>query len=431
MLTKAFETGWDGEPHSRRRSRRYCATTRHIASPIIRAKHGIVMLIATRFACFCSALAAVLTLVLASEVHAQEAPPRVTVAPPLASRVAQWDEFTGRFEAMERVEVRARVSGYIDQVHFRDGSTVRQGDLLFTIDQRPFRLAVDSAKADVARTQAQIVLDEADYARAQELVKTAATPVSTLDQRRANLDIARAQELSAEAALRTAQLNLEWSEVRAPISGRASDRRVDAGNLVTGGQSGSTMLTTIVRLDPIYFVFDGSEADYLRYQRLNAEGDRGSSRDTPNPVRVQLADEKDWPHRGVMNFVDNEINARAGTIRGRAIFDNKDLFLTPGTFGRMRLYGGPLDALLIPDAAVQSDQANKVVLTVGGDGKIVAKPVTLGGLARGLRIVASGLTPDDRVVIGGLANPFVRAGVAVTAEQTEIHATNSQLAADQ
>ena len=376
------------------------------------------------------ALAAVLTMALAGALHAQNAQPEVTVAVPLASRVAQWDEFTGRFEAMERVEVRPRVSGYIDRVHFRDGSTVQQGDLLFTIDQRPFQLVVESAQADVARTRAQIVLDEADYQRAQELVKTAATPISTLDQRKANLDIARAQEMASEAALRTAQLNLEWSEVRAPTSGRVSDRRVDPGNLVTGGQSGATLLTTIVRLDPIYFVFDGSEADYLRYSRLSVGGDRGSSRDTPNPVRVQLADEKDWPHRGVMNFVDNEINARSGTIRGRAIFDNKDLFLTPGTFGRLRLYGGPLEALLIPDAAVQSDQAAKVVLTVGDDGKIAAKPVTLGGMARGLRIVATGLTPSDRVVIGGLANPFVRPGVKVVTRQTEIQATDSQFAAD-
>jgi RND family efflux transporter MFP subunit len=325
--------------------------------------------------------------------------------------------------------VRPRVSGYIDQVHFRDGGIVRQGDKLFTIDQRPFQLAVESARADVARAQAQIVFNEADYQRAVELVKTAATPVSVLDQRKANLDIARAQELASEAALHTAQLNLEWSEVRAPISGRVSDRRVDPGNLVTGGQSGATLLTTIVRLDPIYFVFDGSEADYLRYSRLSVEGGRGSSRDTPNPVRVQLADEKDWPHQGVMDFVDNEINAHSGTIRGRAIFDNKDQFLTPGTFGRMRLYGGPLDALLIPDGAIQSDQANKVVLCVDADGKVVAKPVTLGGMARGLRVVASGLTPDDRVVIGGLANPFVRPGVTVVARQSEIHPVGSQLAA--
>jgi membrane fusion protein, multidrug efflux system len=234
--------------------------------------------------------------------------------------------------------------------------------------------------------------------------------------------------MASEAALHTAQLNLEWSEVWAPISGRVSDRRVDPDNLVTGGQNGATLLTTIVRLDPIYFVFDGSEADYLRYSRFNVEGDRGSSRDTPNPVRVQLADEKDWPHQGLMNFVDNKINAHSGTIRGRAIFSNKDLFLTPGTFGRLRLFGGPLDALLIPDASVVSDQASKVVLCVGADGKVVAKPVTLGGMARGLRVIASGLTPSDRVVIGGLANPFVRPGVAVTAQPGEIHPSGNQLA---
>lgn len=386
------------------------------------------MPLATRLTCARLALSAVLMLAAANAAHAQNAQPQVTVAPPLASRVAQWDEFTGRFEAMERVEVRPRVSGYIDQVHFRDGSTVKQGDLLFTIDQRPFQIAVASTQADVVRAQAQIVFDQAEYERAVNLVKTAATPVSTLDQRKANLDIARAQEMASEAALHTAQLNLEWSEVRAPISGRVSDRRVDAGNLVAGGQNGSTLLTTIVRLDPIYFVFDGSEADYIRYSRLSVEGDRGSSRDTPNPVRVQLADEKDWPHQGVMNFVDNEINAHSGTIRGRAIFDNKDLFLTPGTFGRMRLYGGPLDALLIPDASIVSDQASKVVLCVGEDGKVVGKPVTLGGMARGLRVVASGLTPSDRVVIGGLANPFVRPGVAVMARQGEILPSGNQLA---
>jgi membrane fusion protein, multidrug efflux system len=377
------------------------------------------------------ASAALLSFAMAASAWAQAGPPEVTVAPPLASRVAQWDEFTGRFEAMERVELRPRVSGYIDQVHFRDGSIVNQGDLLFTIDQRPFRLAVDSAQADVVRTKAQVVLDEADYERAVQLVKTAATPVRELDQRKANLDIARAQEMAAEAALHSAQLNLEWSEVRAPIGGRVSDRRVDPGNLVAGGQNGATLLTTIVRLDPIYFVFDGSEADYIRYSRLSVEGQRGSSRDTPNPVRVQLADETDWPHRGVMNFVDNEINAHSGTIRGRAIFDNKDQFLAPGTFGRLRLYGGPLDALLIPDAAVVSDQAHKVVLTVDADNKVVAKPVTLGGMARGLRVVASGLAPTDRVVIGGLANPFVRPGAVVVARQGEVHPSGSQFAADQ
>jgi membrane fusion protein, multidrug efflux system len=377
-----------------------------------------------------AALAATMGL-WAGTAWAQAGPPQVTVAKPLASRVAQWDEFIGRFEATERVEVRPRVSGYIDQVHFRDGSIVNQGDLLFTIDRRPFRLAVDSAQSDVVRAKAQVVLDEADYERAAQLVKTAATPVRELDQRKANLDIARAREMAAEAALHTAELNLEWSEVRAPIAGRVSDRRVDPGNLVAGGQNGATLLTTIVSLDPIYFVFDGSEADYIRYSRLSVEGQRGSSRDTPNPVRVQLADETGWPHQGVMNFVDNEISAHSGTIRGRAIFENKDHFLTPGTFGRLRLYGGPLDALLIPDAALVSDQAHKVVLTVGEDNKVVGRPVTLGGMARGLRVVASGLSPTDRVVVGGLANPFVRPGAMVEAREGAIHPAGSQFAADQ
>ena len=188
------------------------------------------------------ALAAALLFGAPAPVLAQAGPPQVTVAPPLASRVAQWDEFTGRFEAIARVEVRPRVSGYIDKVHFRDGSDVKQGDLLFTIDQRPFQLAVDSAHADIARIKAQITLDIAEYERAQQLVRTAATPVRELDQRRANLEISRAQLLAAESTLRNAQLNLEWSEVRAPIGGRVSDRRVDPGNLVAGGQSGATLL---------------------------------------------------------------------------------------------------------------------------------------------------------------------------------------------
>ncbi len=351
---------------------------------------------------------------------AQGGPPVVTVAQPLARHVVEWDEYTGRFEASERVDVRARVSGYVDRVQFGDGTDVKQGDLLFTIDQRPFQIALTSAEADLSRAQAQVVLNQADYQRALELVKTAATPVHDLDQRRANLQTSQAQVLSAQAALRNAQLNLEWTEVRAPISGRVSDRRVDPGNLVAGGQAGATLLTTIVKLDPIYFVFDGSEADYIRYLRLGAEGRRVSSRVAQNPVRVQLADETGWPHTGHMEFVDNEVSARSGTIRGRAVLDNHDLFLTPGTFARMQLYGGTLEALLIPDDAVVSDQGRKVVFTVGGDSKILPKPIKLGGFALGLRVVQGGLGPADRIVIAGLANPFVRPGAAVSPEQGEI-----------
>jgi membrane fusion protein, multidrug efflux system len=363
-------------------------------------------------------------------VVAQKGPPTVTVANPLARKVVQWDEFTGRFEASERVIVRARVSGYIEQVHFADGADVKQGDLLFTIDQRPFQIAVESARADLARAQAQLTLNDVDYQRAQELVRTQATTVRDLDTRKANLDTAHAQVMSAQAALHNAELNLEWTQVRAPIAGRVSDRRVDAGNLVTGGQDNATVLTTIVKLDPIYFIFEGSEADYIRYTRLNQEGERPSSRGVANPVRVQLADETGWPHAGRMNFVDNEVNARSGTIRGRAVLDNHDLFFTPGTFGRLQLYGGTVDALLIPDKAIVSDQASKVVFTVGPDNKIVSKPVTIGGFALGLRVITAGLETSDRVVIDGLANPFVRAGAVVAPEQGELKAQQDRAAAE-
>lgn len=359
-----------------------------------------------------------------ASVLAQKGPPVVTVATPLARNVTQWDEYTGRFEASERVVVRARVSGYIDHVHFVDGADVKQNDLLFTIDQRPFEIAVQSARADLARAQAQVTLNTVDYQRAQELVKTAATTVRDLDQRRANLDTSQAQVQSAEAALHNAELNLEWTTVRAPISGRVSDRRVDAGNLVSGGQDNATALTTIVRLDPIYFVFEGSEADYIRYSRLNSEGQRLSSRAAPNPVRVQLADETGWPHAGHMDFVDNEVNSRSGTIRGRAVLDNHDLFLTPGTFGRLELYGGQVDALLVPDEALVADQARKVLYTVGPDNKIVSKPVTIGGFSLGLRVITTGLEKTDRVVVDGLANPFVRPGAVVSPEPGEIKAQN-------
>ncbi len=352
-------------------------------------------------------------------------PPSVIVATPLPKHIIQWDEYTGRFEAVQRVEVRPRVSGFIAQIHFTDGAIVKQGDNLFTIDQRPYDIAVQSARADVLRTQAEVVRSSADYARAQQLVKSATTTVRDLDQRHADFDIARAQQMSADAALRNAELNLEWTDVVAPISGRTSNHKVDVGNLVTGSGE-PTLLTTIVSLDPIYFTFDAAEADYIRYARLSQEGKRQSSRNAPNPVQVRLADETGWTHNGRMNFVDNEVNSRSGTIRGRAVFDNKDLFFIPGTFGRMRLFGGYLDVLLVPDASIVSDQAQKIVFTVDAGNKVVAKPVTTGNLAFGLRAVTQGLAPTDKVIIGGLANPFVRPGAEVQPQPGEVKLTEEE-----
>ena len=344
---------------------------------------------------------------------AQGPAPEVVVSRPLAKTIPRWDEYTGRFEALKQVEVRARVSGALEKINFADGQIVKAGDVLFVIDQRPYQIAVDSARADLARAQAQAVVSARDFARAQEMTQGRTITIRDVDQRKASHEIAKAQVFSAEAALRNAELNLEWTQVRAPISGRVSDRRVDPGNLVQGGQADATLLTTIVTLDPIHFVFDASEADYIRYARLAANDQKRSSREFKNPVSVRLADEAEWKHTGVMDFIDNQINRRSGTIRGRAILDNKDLFLTPGTFGRLRLYGGDVPALLIPDAAVVSDQTSKTVYVVSDDNKVIAKSVTLGSFHRGLRVVESGLDAKDRVVVAGLANPFVRPGASV------------------
>ena len=386
-----------------------------------------------RMAAWLSASLAAFALALLAwpyDASSQGGPPMpvVTVAAPLARRIVQWDEFTGRFEAVQRVEVRPRVSGYIAQIHFTDGAVVSKGDPLFTIDPRPYEIEVEQARADVMRTQAQVRQAAVDFARAEELVKTATTTARDLDQRRATLEVDRAQEMSAEASLRNAELNLEWTRVVAPISGRISDRRVDVGNLVSGAGD-ATLLTTIVSLDPIHFVFEGSEADYIRYARLNASGQRQSSRIAHNPVQVRLADEAEWTHTGSMNFVDNEVNAHSGTIRGRAVFDNRDYFFAPGTFGRLRLFGGYQDVLLVPDAAIVSDQAQKILYTVSSDNKVTPKAITAAGIALGLRAVTGGLAPNDRVIIGGLANPFVRPGAAVQPQPGEIKAVESAPAA--
>ncbi len=343
------------------------------------------------------------------------APPAVavTVASPLSKKITQWDEYSGRFQAVERVEVRARVSGFIEQLHFKDGAIVKAGDLLFTLDKRQFQIAVDVAKADLERTTAQAELAKSDVERAEPLAKTKVLSEQVFEQRKSTLSVTKAQQLAAEANLKSAELNLEWTEVRAPISGRISDKKVDAGNLIAGGQVGATLLSTIVSLDPIQFIFDISEADYLRYARLRISGERPSSRETPNPVRLKLADETTWAHEGHMDFVDNALNDRSGTLRGRAIFDNKNGLLTPGVFARLALFGGDAEALLIPDTAIVSDQARKIVLTVNAENVVTATPVTLGTISDGLRVIKGGLKADDHVIIEGIANPMVRPGTKV------------------
>jgi multidrug efflux system membrane fusion protein len=352
--------------------------------------------------------------------------PPVTVALPLQKKITEWDEYTGRFTALASVEVRARVSGFIDSIHFKDGQLVKQGDPLFVIDPRPYEIAVEQAKADVERGQAKLELATQDVDRASPLVKNQTLTEREFDTRKSTQRDAAGQVASAQAALKQAELNLEWTQVRAPIAGRISDTRVDAGNLISGGQTGATLLTVIVSLDPIRFVFDGSEADFLRYQHLAAAGLRPSSRDAPNPVAVKLADESDFKHAGRMDFVDNVVNAKTGTIRGRAVFDNKDGMLTPGFFGRLRLFGGEHDALLVPDAAIASDQSRKIVFTVADDGTVGTKLVELGPIIDGLRVVRSGLAATDRIVIDGLLR--ARPGQKVKPEDGKIEAVAQQAA---
>ena len=367
-------------------------------------------------------LSANLLIGCGSEPAASSAPPLppVTVARPLQKAITEWDEYTGRFTAVASVEIRPRVSGFIDSIHFQDGQIVTQGDLLFVIDRRPYAAAVEQAKADVESAQAKLEIANLDVERARPLLQSQTVTAREFETRRSTQRNAAAVVASLEAVLKQAELNLAWTEVRAPISGRISDRRVDAGNLVSGGQTGATLLTVIVSIDPIHFVFDASEADYLRYERLDAAGARQSSRYVPNPVSVRLADENDYGHHGRMDFVDNVLNPKTGTIRGRAIFDNKDGLLTPGYFGRLRLFGGQHDGLLVPDSAIASDQASKIVFAVADDGTVAAKRVELGPIVDGLRVIRSGLAPTDRIVIEGLQR--ARPGQKVKAEDGKIEA---------
>lgn len=352
------------------------------------------------------------------------APPAlpVTVATPLAKKISVWDEFWGRFQAVERVEVRPRISGFIEQVHFKDGSLVKAGDLLFTVDKRPFQIAVEAAKADIDRLEAQLQLASSEVERAEPLAKSKVMSEQVFDQRKSTLSVAQAQLAASKANLKSAELNLEWAEVRAPISGRISDKKVDAGNVVVGGAANASLLATIVSIDPIHFIFDVSEADYLRYSRLYAAGERPSSRDSGIPVRLKLSDESEYKREGTMDFVDNTLNERSATVRARAKFDNKDGFLTPGVFGRLTLFGGDANALLVPDSAIVSDQARKVVLTVNTENTVTATPVVLGPISDGLRVISSGLKGDERIIIEGVANPMVRPGVKVTPENGTIAA---------
>lgn len=341
-------------------------------------------------------------------------PPTVTVAAPIEREIDQWDDYVGRFEPSRSVEVRPRVSGAIAAVHFTDGAVVRQGQLLFTIDARPFTAALAEARAGVATASSDLALAETDLGRATRLLAEDAVSRSDVDRLTARVRSARAALAAAQARVHARALDVEFAQVRAPIGGRISDRRIDAGNLVSAGDGGGTLLTTINALDPIYFTFDVPESLYLKSSR-----ERQAKGSPSSLAEIRLQDEAEYSWRGRLDFTDNGINQTSGTIRARVVVPNPSFFLAPGMFGNMRLAeGGTARALLIPDAAIRIDQARKIVLVVGKDGTVASKPVETGPLVGNMRAIRSGISPSDRIIIQGVQ--FAMPGAKVRPQLTRI-----------
>ena len=351
-------------------------------------------------------------------------PPKVSVAKPVQKKVTERDEYVGRFVAFDYVEVRARVSGYLEKIHFKDGQLVKQGDPLFTIDPRPFKAAVAQAKASIEQAKANRAFAESDLKRGESLRAGTTITQQALDQRMQASRVAAAAVTAQQAALEQAELDLSFTELTAPISGRIGDRRVSVGNLVSGGASGSTtLLATIASIDPIRFEFTMDEASYLRYLRIaGGEASSAADRGMTLPVRLKLIDEDKFSHEGKIDFVDNAIDRSSGTIRGRALFANADSKLTPGMFGRIQIAtSAPVAALLVPDAAIATEQVRKFVYVLDADNVAHPKYVKLGQLVDSLRVV-EGLEPDDTIVVNGLMR--VRPGVKVAPENVEVETGN-------
>lgn len=341
----------------------------------------------------------------------------VTVATPIQKRILEWDEFVGRLASPKTVELRARVSGYLEKVHFKEGSEVKEGDMLFTIDPRPYRAVVDRAQAELERTRTQAELAASEAKRAAGLVASKAISAEDYEQRSKTQAEAQASVRAAEAALAAAKLDLEFTEVRAPIAGRVSDARVREGNLVIGGNTDrATLLTTIVAVDPIYCHIDVDERSSLKYRQLYREGKRASALFGEVTAEMGLANEEGFPHKGVVDFVDNEISPDTGTIRSRAVFPNRDRLMSPGYFARVRVPGsGEYDGLLVRDSAIGSDQGSPFVFVIKDDGTAEFRSVVTGPLEDGLRVVKEGLKPGERVVVNGLM--AVRNGAKVVAQE--------------
>jgi RND family efflux transporter MFP subunit len=358
------------------------------------------------------------------EAPAAPPPPQVTVAKVLERDIPEWDEFSGRLQAVDAVEVRPRVSGYIERVAFEEGKEVRQGDVLFVIDPRPYQAEFDRAQAQLEQARSRLELARKDVARARTLVARQAISREELDSRTSAETEAQAAVRAAAAAVESAQLNLEWTRVRAPISGRASRAEVTVGNLVQAGAPSPTLLTTIMSVDPVYVYFDTDEQTYLKYRGAQP-GTRDAWRNTRHPVYLGLANEQGFPHEGYLDFIDNQIDPTTGTIRARAVFSNAARLFTPGLFARVKLVGSEKKRVaVIRDAAVGTNQDRKFVLVLKPDHTVEYRRVELGRvLDGGLRIVESGLTAGERIVVNGLQR--VRPGMKVTAAEEAMVADSS------
>ena len=344
-------------------------------------------------------------------------PPQVSVAAVVEKRVKDWDEFTGRFQAVETVEIRPRVSGFIDKVAFKEGGQVKQGDLLFVIDPRPYQAEYDRAAADLKRYKTALELARIESSRVQRLRESGAVSQEELDERTSTVAQAEANVAGAQAALEAASLNLSFTRVTSPVTGRVSRAEVTRGNLVTGGNNGGTLLSSVVSMDPIYLYFDSDEQAYLRYTQLARSGEgAATSRDAANPVHVGLANEEGFPHSGTVDFIDNQLNPQTGTIRARAVLANKDGAFTPGLFARVQLLAsGEYPAILIDDRAVNTDQSQKYVFLLGPDNKVEYRRIKLGRMIDGLRIVREGLKSGDVIVVNGAQR--VHPGLTVTPQR--------------
>ncbi|WP_313699088.1 efflux RND transporter periplasmic adaptor subunit [Pantoea sp.] len=353
--------------------------------------------------------------------NAPPPPPEVSAAPVLIKPVSQWDNFNGRVEAVQSVQLRPRVSGYIDSVNYREGDEVKKGQVLFTIDDRSYRAALEQAKAELARARSQASLARSESGRSEKLIGTQAISREAWEQRRSAASQAQADVLAAEAAVDMAQLNLDFTRVTAPIDGRASRAQITAGNLVTAGDSAS-VLTTLVSQQQMYVYFDVDENTFLNYQAMARQGQQRHAL----PVEIALVGEQGFPHQGKIDFMDNQLTASTGTIRMRALLDNQQRQFTPGLFARVRLPGSAqFEAVLIDDKAVLTDQDRKYVYVVDGEGKAQRRDIQPGAMIDGLRIVKSGLKSGDRVIIAGLQKVFMP-GMPVTAQQVAMRAAAAQ-----